>query len=122
MKGNAVSRNMMGGWPTFNDVCVHHFYRGCPILALFARVGGETAGTILCAISARPGPHIVLRSVKRPTVQTFPTPAPSPTSGRALRKVREGPGIHSVGDAREIKSLGLRRQKINRGQSCLSPV
>ena len=31
-----------GGWPAFN-VCLHHFHRGCPILAFFARVGGDAA-------------------------------------------------------------------------------
>jgi hypothetical protein len=36
----------MGGWPTFNHFCVQHFHRGCPILASFARVGGDAA----CAI------------------------------------------------------------------------
>jgi hypothetical protein len=35
-----------GGWPTFKDHCVHHSHRGCPILAFFARVGGDAA----CAI------------------------------------------------------------------------
>jgi hypothetical protein len=28
------------GGPPFVIVCVHHFERGCPILAFFARVGG----------------------------------------------------------------------------------
>jgi len=35
-----------GGWPTFTIICVRHSNRGCPILAFFARVGGDAA----CAI------------------------------------------------------------------------
>jgi len=32
----------VGGWPTF-DFRARHFERGCPILASFARVGGDAA-------------------------------------------------------------------------------
>jgi hypothetical protein len=39
-----------GGWPSFNDFCVHHFHRGCPILAFFARVGGDDACTTWFAV------------------------------------------------------------------------
>lgn len=35
-----------GGWPTFNNPCVHYSHRGCPILALSARVGGDAACTM----------------------------------------------------------------------------
>src|SRR5271156_2804444 len=34
---------LFGGWPIF---ALHHCHRGCPILAFFARVGGDAA----CAI------------------------------------------------------------------------
>jgi hypothetical protein len=36
-----------GRWPTFDDVCVRHSNRGCPILACFARVGSD-AGCGFC--------------------------------------------------------------------------
>ena len=33
-----------GGWPIF---ALHHPHGGCPILAFFARVGGDAAGATL---------------------------------------------------------------------------
>jgi len=32
-----------GGWPSFHDCCVRYSDIGCPILAFFARVGGDAA-------------------------------------------------------------------------------
>jgi hypothetical protein len=36
----------VGGWPTFDDARPQRSHSGCPILAFFARVGGDAA----CAI------------------------------------------------------------------------
>src|SRR5271155_2372008 len=33
----------IGGWPIFDDICLRYSYRGCPILAFFAREGGDAA-------------------------------------------------------------------------------
>jgi hypothetical protein len=35
---------ILGGWPIF---ALHHSHGGCPILAFFARVGGDAAGATL---------------------------------------------------------------------------
>ena len=47
-----------------------------------------------------------LRIMIDPLAQAFPTPAPSTSSGQALRRVREGRATHCVGEVGEIKSLG----------------
>jgi hypothetical protein len=60
-------------WPTF---ALHHSHGGCPILAFFARVGGDAVGATL------------VRSTP-PVVYAVVVPA--------LRKVREGRGTRSCG-------------------------
>jgi len=69
-----------GGWHTFNDVCVHHSHRGCPILAFFARVGGDGACYIFVCHTSRLEPH--LRRRDRPTCAGIPDSRPSPRTRR----------------------------------------
>src|ERR1700732_3907495 len=38
------AKTKSGGWPIF---ALHHSHGGCPILAFFARVGGDAAGGTL---------------------------------------------------------------------------
>jgi hypothetical protein len=64
-------------------LCIAPFHGGCPILAFFARVGGDAAGATL------------VRSTP-PVVYAVVVPAPSTGSGQALRKVREGRGTRAV--------------------------
>jgi len=45
-RASDFGRQTSGGWLAFNDSCLHHSHWGCPILAFFARVGGDAA----CAI------------------------------------------------------------------------
>src|SRR5580698_6111334 len=45
--GSIKGTRITGGWPSFSDACLHHFHRGCPILAFFARVGGDAAWAFL---------------------------------------------------------------------------
>ena len=71
-----------------DDIRVQHSHRGCPILAFFARVGGDTA----CAICLLCGGAI------NPPDGALPAPA--------LRKEREGRGTHFSCDASEVKSPG----------------
>jgi hypothetical protein len=66
---------ILGAWPIF---ALHHSHGGCPILAFFARVGGDAAGATL------------VRSTP-PVVYAVVVPAPPPTlrfperTGVALR-------------------------------------
>ena len=61
-----------GGWPIF---ALHYSHGACPILAFFARVGGDAAGATF------------VRSTL-PVVDAVVVPA--------LRKVREGRGTRAV--------------------------
>jgi hypothetical protein len=61
----------LGGWPIF---ALRHSHGGCPILAFFARVGGDGTGTTL---------------VRSTLTVVYAVAVP------ALRKVREGRGTRS---------------------------
>ena len=70
----------MAGGPSF---ALHHSHGGCPILAFFARVGGDAAGATL------------VRSTL-PVVDAVVVPA--------LRKVREGRGTRCCGGFCSLKA------------------
>ena len=89
--GRAVHRHCLtGGWPTFDDVCVHHSNKGCPVLAFFARAAGSDAAVLFDLLRCR--------AVSDPLAQAFPAPA--------LRKEREGRGTPCVAAASKVKTLG----------------
>src|SRR5579863_9929741 len=67
---------------------MRHFEKGCPILAFFARVGGDAARYLICY-----DPTWINK-----LAAAFPTPA--------LRKEREGRGTHCFGHASEINKPG----------------
>jgi hypothetical protein len=91
LPSSTVFQVVAGGLPL--TMCVQHSHRGCPILAFFARVGGDAAGAIARRID-QPHPHAFLTS--------------------ALRKVREEWGAHRVNDVKLNTKL--------RGQICRTAV
>jgi hypothetical protein len=95
-----------GGWPTLNDFYVPHSNRGCPILAFFARVGGDAA----CAISlvtTRHGSTNLRRHSRLP---------PSTGSGQALtNNARMG---HAGGKENALAARSTERAPFENRERC----
>jgi hypothetical protein len=90
-----------GGRPSGNGIHMHHFCRGCPILAFFARVGAGVACTILFVISERPEPHLALHSVAIHLCRRFQLPP-------FAKNAKDGAPTF-VGDDTKIKAWATRQ-------------
>jgi hypothetical protein len=92
-----------GGWPAFSKAFACTISRRCPILAFFARVGGDAASGMVR--------HVGVVSTH---VRDFPTPAPSQRTRR-----NGAPAALLIG--REVKSPGHRPTQRTAGGSHVSP-
>lgn len=87
----------LGEWPIFNDLCIRRSHRGCPILAFFARVGGDAADATLPVLHKS---RLRMRSGYPPSAKNAKDGAPTvsgmPARSRAWATRHSTRGSHTV--------------------------